>query len=109
MKSGLRNPTSSPRPRRWRALAGALAAGALLAVLPAYAATYWTVPGVMKSFFSSSKRVTFKRITLPEAQAAEIAKKIGKNSVRREWVVYLGETDGRLDGYAIVDDATGMH
>ncbi len=110
MKSG-----SSGRPvpkhpvRRWRALAGALAAGALLAVLPAYAATYWTVPGVMKSFFSSSKRVTFKRVTLPEATAAEIAKKLGTGSVRREWVIYLGETDGRLDGYAIVDDEKGMH
>jgi Na+-translocating ferredoxin:NAD+ oxidoreductase RnfG subunit len=80
-----------------------------LAVLPAYAATYWTVPGVMKSFFSSSKRVTFKRVTLPESAAAEIAKKLGTGSVQREWVIYLGETDGRLDGYAIVDDEKGMH
>ncbi|NUQ77854.1 MAG: FMN-binding protein [Polyangiaceae bacterium] len=97
------------RPRGWRALAGALLAGALLAALPAYAATYWTVPGVMKSFFSSSKRVTFKRVTLPEAAAAEIAKKLGIANLKREWVIYLGETDGRLDGYAIVDDEKGMH
>lgn len=98
-----------PQVRRWRVLASALAAGALLAVLPAYAATYWTVPGVMKSFFSSSKRVTFKRVTLPEADASEIAKKLGASQVRRDWVIYLGETDGRLDGYAIVDDEKGMH
>lgn len=110
MKSGSSGRPVTKHPvRRWRALAGALAAGALLAVLPAYAATYWTVPGVMKSFFSSSKRVTFKRVTLPEAAAAEIAKKLGTGSVQREWVIYLGETDGRLDGYAIVDDEKGMH
>lgn len=102
-------PRARPRGRRWRALAGALAAGALLAVIPAYAATYWTVPAVMKSFFSSSKRVTFKRVTLPDAAAAEIAKKLGAASVRREWVIYFGESDGKLDGYAIVDDEKGMH
>jgi Na+-translocating ferredoxin:NAD+ oxidoreductase RnfG subunit len=101
-----------PRPglaRRLRVAAGALATAAVLTALPAYAATYWTVPGVMKSFFTSSKRVTYKRITLAESAASEIAKKIGASSLRREWVVYVGESDGKLDGYAIVDDEKGMH
>jgi Na+-translocating ferredoxin:NAD+ oxidoreductase subunit G len=105
-------PATSPRPRiarRLRLAAGALATAAILAALPAYAATYWTVPGVMKSFFTSSKRVTYKRITLPDPAASEIAKKIGVASLKRDWVVYVGETDGKLDGYAIVDDEKGMH
>lgn len=85
-----------------------LLAGAAVAA-PAYAATYWTVPALMKSFFSSSKRVTFKRFTLPDAAAAELAKKLGQGSVQRDWVVYVGESDGKLDGYAIVDAEKGMH
>jgi Na+-translocating ferredoxin:NAD+ oxidoreductase RnfG subunit len=88
--------------------AALLLAGAAVAV-PAYAATYWTVPALMKSFFSSSKRVTFKRVTLPDAAAAELAKKLGQGSVQRDWVIYVGESDGKLDGYAIVDAEKGMH
>jgi electron transport complex protein RnfG len=88
--------------------AAVLLAGAAVAV-PAYAATYWTVPALMKSFFSSSKRVTFKRVTLPDAAAAELAKKLGQSSVQRDWVIYVGESDGKLDGYAIVDAEKGMH
>src|SRR5689334_2905594 len=85
-----------------RTVAGALALAGLAAAVPAYAATYWTVPTLMKSFFSSSKRVTFKRISLPDTTAEEVAKKVGAGSVKRDWVVYIGESEGRLDGYAVV-------
>lgn len=95
--------------RGWRRSAVAAAIAGLLIALPAYAATYWTVPELMKSFFASSKRVTFKRITLPDTAAAEVASKLGAPTVKRDWVVYIGESDGRLDGYAIVDDEKGMH
>ena len=89
--------------------AGALTIAGLAAAIPAYAATYWTVPTLMKSFFSSSKRVTFKRVTLPEAAAADLAKKLGNSDVKRDWVIYIGESEGKLDGYAIVDVEKGMH
>jgi Na+-translocating ferredoxin:NAD+ oxidoreductase RnfG subunit len=75
----------------------------------AQAATYWTVPAVMKSFFPTSKKVTFKRVTLTPQDAADIAKRVGVESIKRDWVVYFGETDGRRDGYAIVDEEKGMH
>jgi Na+-translocating ferredoxin:NAD+ oxidoreductase subunit G len=95
--------------KRARTTAGALAIAGLAIAVPAYAATYWTVPALMKSFFSSSKRVSFKRITLPEGTAEEVAKKIGAGSVKRDWVIYVGESEGKLDGYAVVDDEKGMH
>lgn len=93
------------------ALARASAAAALAAVLvsaPAHSATYWTVPDVLKSFFSASKKVSYRKITLDEATAAEIEKKLG-GPVKRAWVVYVAETDGRRDGYAIKDEEKGMH
>src|SRR5262249_29211143 len=77
--------------------------------LPAHAATYFTVASVMKSFFPSSKKVSFKRITLTPAEAAEISKRVGVESIKKEWVVYIGETDGKRDGFAIVDEEKGMH
>ena len=82
---------------------------AFCAALPAHAATYWTVASVMKSFFPTSKKVSFKRITLTPAEAAEISKRVGVETTKREWVVYVGETDGHRDGFAIVDEEKGMH
>ena len=90
-----------------RATAGAALAATLIAA-PAHAATYWTVPDVLKSFFSASKKVSYRKIALDEATAAEIGKKLGA-PVKREWIVYVAETDGRRDGYAIKDEEKGMH
>lgn len=97
------------RQKRGRAIVGSLVLLGLLAATPALAATYWTVPSLMKSFFSSSKRVTFKRFTLPDGAAEEMAKKLGVGAVKRDWVIYVGESEGKLDGYAVVDDEKGMH
>jgi len=77
--------------------------------LPAAAATYWTVPGVLKSFFASSKKVTHRRVELSEGAAQDIAKKLGVPQIKRDWVVYIGETESRRDGYAIIDAEMGMH
>lgn len=98
---------SALRPSRWIALFLALLA--LSAAPAASAATYWTVPSVLKSFFASSKKVTHRRVTLSEEDATAIAQKLGVASVKREWVVYVGESDGTVDGYAIVDSEKGMH
>lgn len=83
---------------------------AMLAVAtPAHATTYWTVPAVLKSFFAQSKKVTHRRVTLSEEGATALAAKLGAPLAKNEWVVYVGETDGRTDGYAIVDAEKGMH
>jgi len=75
----------------------------------AYAATYWKVEGLLKSFFQGSKRVHYKDITLSDAAASDIAKKLGIGAVKRDWKVYVGEHDGQRDGFAIVDQEKGMH
>jgi len=100
------------RSRRSRSLrfAAALALALAGAALPAYAATYWTTSAVLKSFFGTSKRITYKRFSLPDAEAAAIAKKIGASQVKKDWVVYFGESDGKRDeGFAIKDAEIGMH
>lgn len=79
----------------------------LLGASPAEATTYFTVPAVLKSFFAQSKKVSHRRVT-PEA-IATIDAKVGAPLVKAEWVVYVGETDGQVDGYAIVDAEKGMH
>jgi len=90
------------------AAAAAFALGAV--ALPAYAATYWTTPAVLKSFFGTSKRITYKRVSLTDAEAGAIAKQIGTSQVKKDWVVYFGESEGKRDeGFAIKDAEIGMH
>jgi Na+-translocating ferredoxin:NAD+ oxidoreductase RnfG subunit len=85
-----------------------MAVACFVAVLPAHGATYWTVPEVLKSFFASSKKVGYRKVVLSDAEATEIGKKLGA-PVKRDWVVYVAESDGRRDGYAIKDQEKGMH
>jgi Na+-translocating ferredoxin:NAD+ oxidoreductase RnfG subunit len=87
-----------------------LSLAALLAVAPdAGATTYLTVPQVLRDFFKASKKVSPKRLTLDEGTSAEIAAKLGVTSIPRDWVVYLGDTEGRRDGLAVIDSEKGMH
>jgi electron transport complex protein RnfG len=89
-------------------LAAAGVISGVLVALPASGATYWTVPGVLKSFFAQSKRVSYRKLSLNASDAANIAEKSGA-AVKREWVVYTAESDGKPDGYAIKDEEKGMH
>jgi Na+-translocating ferredoxin:NAD+ oxidoreductase RnfG subunit len=82
---------------------------ACTAAIPAYAATYWTPRAVLTSFFSKSKLVTHKKISLDEATAKQLAKTLGLSSVNTDWEVYWGEKDGQRDGFAILDSEKGMH
>lgn len=75
----------------------------------AEATTYFTVPAVLKSFFAQSKKVTHRRVTLSAEAVATVNGKLGTPLAKAEWVVYVGETDGQVDGYAIVDAEKGMH
>ena len=86
-----------------------MVAAVLAIAAPAWAAVYWTVPQVLQSFFATSKKIGFRKITLSDTAAEQIAKKLGQKSIKKEWTVYVAEADGKRDGYAIVDEEKGMH
>lgn len=81
------------------------------AALPAHATDYWTPTKLLGDFFKGSKKVGPKGVTLTEAEAADIAKKLGTDAsrVRRNWSVYIGEIDGKRTGYAVLDAEIGLH
>jgi Na+-translocating ferredoxin:NAD+ oxidoreductase RnfG subunit len=90
-------------------------AGVLLALLgaalPAHAAEYWTPTKLLGAFFKGSKKVGPKRVTLTDAEAAGIAKRLGTDPsrIKRNWSVYVGEADGKRTGYAVLDAEIGLH
>lgn len=96
-----------PRPTRRSALSFFLAASLLSSA--ALAQQYWTPSGVLKSFFASSKRVSFKRVSLSDADAKAIAKKLGVSSVATDWDVYVATSGDTSEGFAVLDSEKGMH
>ena len=77
----------------------------LLFVAPAASAatTYWTTPAVLKHFFKSSERVRSIEVLGSELAAAGITATKGK------YLVYVGVSGERVDGFAVVDDEKGQH
>lgn len=69
---------------------------------------YFTKTTVLKSFFAQSKRVTYERFTLSDVQMRRLTKRLGY-APPRQVVVYMGVTDGRVDGYAVIDNQAGQH
>ena len=91
-------------------------AGLLLAVLgaalPAHATDYWTNKDLLTDFFRSGKspRVGPRTVTLSDAEAAAIGKKLGA-PVKKTWIVYVAEEaeDKKRLGYALLDQEIGLH
>jgi electron transport complex protein RnfG len=75
----------------------------------ASAETYWTLPDLLRSFFSSSEHVTYKRVTLDDPTAHKIEQQIGHALTQRDYVIYYGTTGDHTDGYAITDKELGEH
>jgi electron transport complex protein RnfG len=78
------------------------------ASVPAHATEYWTLPKLLGDFFPGTERVRSKPVTLSDADAAAIEKKLGV-PVKRDWSVYFGLIGDKPTGFAIHDDEIGLH
>jgi hypothetical protein len=88
----------------------ALVVAALGAASTAHAAQYWTNEELLKNFFKSSAHVGVHTFTLTDAEAAEIAGKLGAPLKRTTWHAYVGEdASQRRTGYALLDEEIGLH
>jgi hypothetical protein len=71
--------------------------------------TFFTTPALLKEFFPSSERVTYRKLTPSPEQAKALQDRLGYKPTRREYVVFVALTGERVDGYALVDDELGQH
>jgi hypothetical protein len=77
--------------------------------LPAHATQYWDSKALLEDFFKDP-RVTWKHVTLTDADAAEIGKKLGTPLAKKTWAIYLDEVgDRKRTGYAVLDREIGLH
>lgn len=88
----------------WIAVRHLVVVALLLAAPAAWSATtYWTTPALLKQFFKGSERVRAIEVLGGELAAAGITASKGK------YLVYVGQTGERVDGFAVVDDEKGQH
>jgi len=80
-----------------------------LAATPARAAgVYFTRAELLKSFFHDSDRVSYRTLELDAAQRRRVAERLGY-AINPKRTIYYGEKDGRVTGYAVLDDELGQH
>jgi Na+-translocating ferredoxin:NAD+ oxidoreductase subunit G len=89
-----------------RAPALLVVVAALAAALPVAAAQYWTPAKVLKDFFPQAEKITHRKISLTDAEADAIAKKIGASSIKKDWSIYFPVGQ---QGFAMLDHEKGMH
>lgn len=85
-------------------------AAALLLPSPARAqATYWSTRDLLADFFKTSEKVGFRKIEIGPAERARIERRIGAPLARTSYTVFVAESRGRVDGYALFDEEPGQH
>lgn len=68
----------------------------------------WSTRDLLKDFFRTSERVTYVEVQTAEA-AKEVQRLLGYTPKKKKYVVFVGRTADKIDGYAIIDDEQGQH
>jgi hypothetical protein len=76
---------------------------------PRAEASYYTTRGVLAEFFPRSERVSYRSFTLDAPARARLAQRLGYAPSRDRYTIFVATTQGKVDGYAIVDDEQGLH
>jgi hypothetical protein len=76
---------------------------------PRAEASYYTTRGVLAEFFPRSERVSYRSFTLDAPARARLAQRLGYGPARDRYTIFVATTQGKVDGYAIVDDEQGLH
>ncbi|OGP12939.1 MAG: hypothetical protein A3I75_03395 [Deltaproteobacteria bacterium RIFCSPLOWO2_02_FULL_50_16] len=73
----------------------------------AFQSVYLSPKEALRQVFHASKVVVSEKRVLDAEQAAWIVKKSGLKPPQSEWTFYLGKTDEKIDGYALIDHQVG--
>lgn len=77
---------------------------------PAPAETnYYSTRAILAAFFPKSERVTYKTFVLEPALQARLSQRLGYAPAHDRYTIFVAQTQGRVDGYALIDDERGLH
>lgn len=91
----------------------AVAALAVVMVAPARDAVaetaYFSTRSVLAEFFPKSERVTFRTFALEGMVKSRLTQRLGYKPAKDRYTIFFATTQGKVDGYAVVDDELGQH
>jgi hypothetical protein len=91
-------------------LAALVIATTLLVATPAHAqAVYFSTRELLADFFRTSQNVTYKKIDLVAEAQARIGRRLGYPLPRSSYTFFVATSNGKIDGYALIDDEKGEH
>jgi hypothetical protein len=71
--------------------------------------SYYSTRAILAEFFPRSERVTYRTFSLDAAARARLAQRLGYAPARDRYTIFVATTQGKIDGYAVVDDEKGLH
>jgi Na+-translocating ferredoxin:NAD+ oxidoreductase subunit G len=71
--------------------------------------SYYSTRAILTAFFPKSERVTYKTTLLDPSLRARLAQRLGYVPARDRYTIFVAQTQGRVDGYAVIDDEVGLH
>lgn len=71
--------------------------------------SYFTTRAILAEFFPKSDHVGYRTFTIDQSIRARLAQRLGYTPARGKYTVFIATTQGRVDGYAVVDDEKGLH
>jgi hypothetical protein len=84
--------------------------GMLGATSPARAEpAYYSTRSVLLAFFPKSERVTYRTLVLDAPTRKRLESRLGYVPALDRYTVFVASTQGRVDGYALIDDEKGLH
>ena len=72
-------------------------------------ASYYSTRSVLAEFFPHSQRVTYRTFVLDAAARARLTQRLGYAPARDRYTIFIATSQGKIDGYAVVDDEKGLH
>jgi Na+-translocating ferredoxin:NAD+ oxidoreductase subunit G len=70
---------------------------------------YATPKTVLASFFPKSERVTYRTLAVDAREKARLGHRLGYTPARDSYTIFEALTQGKVDGYAVIDDELGLH
>ena len=71
--------------------------------------SYFTTRTVLAEFFPKSEHVGYRTFAIEPSIRGRLAQRRGYAPARDKYTIYVATTQGKVDGYAIVDDEKGLH
>lgn len=79
----------------------------LLPILAEGATVYLTPSAALKLMFKDSQEIVSEKKRLDSSRRQTIEKQLGYQLGKDEWTFFVAKTDGRVDGYALMDHELG--